>query len=104
VPTGPLFQSGSGANGSFQRMADGAMICRHVLTASAAGAVTWTFPSPFFEAPVIGLTAIATVSASAQMDAAPSATAVTFSVWNTSNARRADVVHLTARGRWSDMT
>jgi hypothetical protein len=100
VPTGALMQPGSGANGNFVRYADGRLECRHTLAASAAGAVTWTFPSAFIAAPVVQGTAIATVSATVCQDAAPTTTAATFSVRDKTDARRADTVHLLAVGRW----
>jgi len=47
--------------------------------------------------------AIATVLSALCLDAAPTTTAVTFSARDKTDARRADVVHLHAVGRWSTM-
>lgn len=104
VPTGGVFETGSGANGRFARRACGTMECWHVMTASSSAATTWTYPAAFVEPPVISATAVATVSAVAVLDAAPGTASATFSVRNTSGARRADPVHLHAIGRWSAMT
>lgn len=104
LPTGSLLESGSGANGRYERRADGVQECWHSMTASAAGAATWTFPAAFAEAPIVEITPIASVASSPTMDAAPSTTAVTFSTRDKTDARRADTVHLRAVGRWSTMT
>jgi len=60
-PTGAAIQSGSTANGSFLRLADGTQICTHSLT-MLAGAYnnvggTWTFAQPFVGTPSVSLTA-----------------------------------------------
>jgi len=73
------------------------------MTASDAAATTWTFPSAFIEAPVVTGNAIATVLSVPCLDAAPTTTAATFSARDKTDARRADVVHLHAVGRWSTM-
>ena len=104
VPTGALIEKGSNANGYYRRFACGKLECWHTKAASSGGAATWTFPSAFIEAPVVGATAVATVSASAQLDAAPGTTAATYSVRDKTDARRADTVHLHAIGRWSALT
>ena len=58
VPTGAIMQSGSNANGSYIKYADGTMECRHilrmssVLTASILGG-TWAYPMPFIDASVV---------------------------------------------------
>ena len=103
VPTGALFETGSNANGRYERRADGYMECFHSLTASAAAATSWTFPSAFAEPPVVSITPIATVASSPALDAAPTTTAASFSCRDKTDARRADVVHLRAIGRWSTM-
>ena len=104
VPTGPIFEAGSNANGRYERLADGKMECWQTMTASDAAATTWTFPSAFIEAPVVTGNAIATVLSVPCLDAAPTTTAATFSARDKTDARRADVVHLHAVGRWSTMT
>lgn len=105
VPTGKLIEKGNNANGYFRKFACGKMECWHVKAASSGAAATWTFPSSaFIEAPVVTGTAVATVSSTLVLDAAPSTTAATFSARDKTDARRADPCHLRAVGRWSDLT
>lgn len=104
VPTGPVLETGGNANGRYERRADGVMECWHTLTASASAGVTWTFPSAFIEPPVLGDTAVAMVASTPVLDAAPTATAAILSTRDKTDARRADVMHLRATGRWSTMT
>lgn len=96
----PLVEGGSNANGEYVRFADGRQICSRVMAASAAGAATWTFPAAFSSAPSVTGTAQATVNSGVVLDAAPSATAATFSARDKTDSRRADTVHLQAVGRW----
>jgi hypothetical protein len=57
VPTGAVVQSGSNANGSFVRYADGTQLCWKRVTlayvSTASLAATWTFPLAFSAAPVV---------------------------------------------------
>lgn len=100
VPTGALIQSGSSGSGHYRRFACGFMECWHSMAAAAGAAAVWSFPSAFVAAPVVTGSAEATVLASLVLDAAPSATAASFSVRDKTDARRADIVHLRATGRW----
>ena len=100
APTGAVIQRGTGANGEFVRFADGTLICTHSLTGSAAAAVSWTYPSAFVAAPAVTGTAQATVLSCVMLDVAPTATAATLSARDKADARRADVMRLTAIGRW----
>jgi hypothetical protein len=100
VPTGAVIERGAGANGEYVRLADGTQLCWRTLTASAGAAVTWTFPAAFSAAPVVGGNAVATVIAAVMLDATPTATTASLSVRDKTDARRADVMHLSARGRW----
>ena len=100
VPTGAVFETGTNANGTYTRFADGTQICSRTLTGSTGAGSAWTFPAAFIAAPVVTGCAVATVLSAAQIDAAPSATAVTVSARDKTDARRADVMHLTATGRW----
>ena len=105
IPTGAIIEKGSSANGYYRRFACGKLECWHTKAASSGGSETWTFPSAFIEAPVVVPVAVnGSVSASAQLDAAPSTTAATYSVRDKADARRADTVHLFAVGRWSALT
>lgn len=100
VPTGALIERGSNANGDYARFADGTQICTHSMAASSGAAATWTFPAAFAAVPAVTGAAQATVSAAFNLDAVPTTTAATFSVWSSANARRADTVRLMAVGRW----
>lgn len=100
MPTGAVIERGTNANGNYTRFADGTQECFNTLSASSGAGVVWTFPAAFSAAPVIGGMSVATVCSSVQMDAAPSATAATISARDKTDARRADVVHLVAKGRW----
>jgi len=103
VPTGAVIESGSNANGRYTKFASGLLECRQTMNAASGAAVTWTFPSAFIEGPVVTGNAIATVLSTLCFDASPTITAVTFSARDKTDARRADVVHLHAVGRWSTM-
>lgn len=104
LPTGAVLESGTNANGRYERRADGVQECWVSMAASAAGAASWTFPAAFIEEPRVNGNAIATVASTVVLDAAPSTTAATFSTRDKTDARRADTVHLHAIGRWSTMT
>ena len=104
VPTGRVFESGSNANGRYERRANGSLECWQTMAADSGAAATWTFPSAFNEAPRVVGTAEATVLSTVCLDTAPGTTSVTFSARDKTDARRADNVHLHAIGRWSSMT
>jgi hypothetical protein len=100
IPTGALIERGSNANGEYVRFADGTLRCTRTMTLSAGAATTWTFPSAFIAAPQIGGAVVATVLSVLCLDAAPTTTSASLSARDKTDARRADVVHLTANGRW----
>lgn len=100
VPSGAVIERGANANGEFLRLADGTQLCWRTLTGSTGAASTWTFPAAFVAAPVVTGTAVATALSAVCLDAAPGATAATVSARDGAGARRADVMHLTACGRW----
>jgi len=102
VPTGALIERGTSANGEFTRLADGTLICRKTLTASAAADTTWTFPSAFVTATDLYVDAAATTGLDAMFGQCrvPSTTAVAFNIWNTGGARQALSARLIAIGRW----
>lgn len=104
VPTGAVLESGTNANGRYERRADGVQECWQSMAAGAGAAATWTFPAAFIEEPRVNGNAIATVASVVVLDAAPSTSAATFSARDKTDARRADIVHLHAIGRWSTMT
>jgi hypothetical protein len=100
VPSGALMEAGSNANGDFQRLADGTQVCTRVLTANAGAATIWNFPAAFVTPPRVQGAAEATVLSVLCLDAPPAGTSCSLSLRDGSGARRADVVHLTAIGRW----
>ena len=57
VPTGAVIESGSTADGSYVRFADGTQLCRFELPASyldgARIGATWTFPAAFADSPIV---------------------------------------------------
>lgn len=62
MPTGAILQTGSNANGSFLRFADGTMVCWRIgfsitPVANTPTFATWSFPSTFIAAPAIFVTA-----------------------------------------------
>lgn len=113
VPTGAIIESGSNANGSYTKWADGTMICRQtgtigsIAVSTAAGAlyrsssVTWTYPQKFVGTPSVswagrwetgaGWFALATVSSSG---------AGGYYLDVASRAAGTVSIHATAIGRW----
>lgn len=62
VGTAPIVESGSNANGSWIKYADGTMICSAIVTANLSGYLVtagdaiqkqWTFPVAFFNVPTV---------------------------------------------------
>lgn len=111
INTGAVMESNASAaaptNGYYRRTADGAQDCWFSFTSSAAGATSWTFPAAFLAAsvPVVtGCAVSASTALSVVLDAAPSNTAATISVRDTTGARVAAAVCVCAIGRWSNMT
>lgn len=100
LPTGAVIEAGSNANGRFVRLADGTQICSHSLTASAGAAVSWTYPAVFAAAPVVTGSAEAAVLSALCLDGAPGTSSASLSARDAADARRADVLHVTATGRW----
>lgn len=101
VPTGAVIQRGSNGNGTFVRFADGTQFCSRLITSSAAAGVTWTFPSAFFTSPTaIHGVVQSNILSCLTLDAAPTATACTFSVRDNADARRGNSVRISSIGNW----
>lgn len=98
-PTGGVIERIVTASGSCTRFADGTQLCTHGMTASSTGLATWTFPAAFAAPPVVVASAVGTTCLAAMLTAATTG-AVSFNVLNTSNARQAVPVGLSASGRW----
>jgi hypothetical protein len=97
-------ERGNGAGGDFLRFENGWQECRHVLSSSSGGAVTWTYERAFVAAtvPYVSGTVIqATLSRTLTIDATPGATSLDFSTRNpATDARGVNPAHLFASGRW----
>lgn len=99
LPTGAVIESGSNANGSYVRFADGTQICSHRLTGSASGA-TWTFPAAFAEAPrVAGIPMVGGLARTSTVGGINTTRAIYF-VWNVSGSASSDPSDVMALGRW----
>lgn len=98
--TGALFESGSSATGQWLRLADGTQICSHRMSASSASATLWTYPQGFVAPPVVSGVAESAVLSVLCLDAAPQVDEASFSLRDATNARRGDMVHMQAIGRW----
>lgn len=96
-----IIESGSNANGGYTKFSDGTLICSNAISSSSSANVTWTYPSAFFYAPMISLTA---ESPSIQVLSAQvysrSATSCLIQAINTGNTRSACTVLAIAIGRW----
>jgi hypothetical protein len=103
IPTGGLIEKGNNANGYYRRFACGLMQCWHTLSAVSNDSVRWTYPSVFFEPPVVTGSAIATVTSSFQLDGLAWVGSVAFSSRSKTDARRADTCYIFATGRWSNL-
>ncbi|ASP23570.1 ribonuclease III (plasmid) [Antarctobacter heliothermus] len=101
IPTGAVLESGTNANGSYLRLADGTQICWQQMPSSAAGQTLWLYPAGFAAGSVPIIQATAQVqTAHFASTGAPSAAGVNFSVWGLSAARVAYATGLLAIGRW----
>ena len=101
VPTGAVLESGTNANGSYLRLADGTQMCWHKTGSSDAGPTLWSFPASFASgsAPMIQGTSHLQTAHLVSVGA-PAATGVNFSAWGLSGARVSLTVGLLAIGRW----
>jgi hypothetical protein len=96
-----IVESGTNANGTYTKFADGTMIARHNIGANNAADSTWTFPAAFIAAPDVVGSAEATFSnPRIFMSAGQTATTVTFNVVNLSSARTTSRAYMVAYGRW----
>jgi hypothetical protein len=112
VPTGAVIESGSNANGSYVRFADGWQICARRQSASRAiasaimggfrsGAENWVFPAVFIAAPSVTVTVENLTGFGSMLVSEPTATTAQWAVTaNTSQADATRQVSLIAAGRW----
>lgn len=103
TPTGAVIETGTNANGSYSRFADGTQICWAPSFATASGGpATWTFPALFGSADV-AVTATSSFSGDLRVISASDATPSTVELrsWSTVGAQVvAPRAHLVAYGRW----
>jgi hypothetical protein len=108
-PTGALIESGSTADGSYARFADGTQICTWMGPAVAAetaagnlwasaGPLTWTFPAAFAGAPVVSGNADSTTRWIAP--GGTTETQVSYRVLSVQSDASELAPYLTAIGRW----
>jgi len=95
-----VIERGANANGDYVRLADGTQICWRSLTGATGAGSNWTFPATFSAPPVVTGNAVSVVLSAVCLDAAPGVAGAVVSARNSSGARRADVMHLQACGRW----
>jgi len=95
-----VIERGANANGEYLRLVDGTQICWRSLTGATGAGSSWTYPAVFSAPPVVSGSAVAGVLSAVCLDAAPGAASALVSARNGSGARRADVMHLQACGRW----
>lgn len=116
VPTGAIIETGSGANGSYTRLADGTQFCAISInetdtawsTASGsiyvrASVLAWTYPAAFSASPVMSATVRrATLSGGGANINSISTTGCDCTPWAAVSvaASNSKFVHLTAIGRW----
>jgi hypothetical protein len=101
TPTGAVLETGSNANGTYLRLADGTQICWQTASSSSAGQTLWSFPAAFLggTAPMVQATTQVQTAHFASTGG-PSAGGVNFSVWGTSGVRVTLSTGLLAIGRW----
>lgn len=111
VPNGAIIESGTTANGTFTKFADGTMICEHVIATSVAidlaylggfrsGQVTWAFPATFAAAPVVVPSTLVNFAVSAMPGNVLQAQAGLFYYANQTSAAASRSMSVIAKGRW----
>lgn len=100
VPTGAWSETGTNANGTYLRFADGRQECEVMLSASTVNGKEWVFPAAFSAGPVVAGIAKANASACVCLDEHPTTTSVVLSIRDKNDARKGGNMHLRATGRW----
>lgn len=97
-----LFETGSGAGGSFTKFADGTMLCRVTGFATASGAAaTWSFPAAFASADVaVTATAEGATAANVTIEAVSAAGVDVRTFDHAGSEAISPTVSLIAVGRW----
>lgn len=102
TPTGAVIERGSNANGDYVRFADGTQICGKRRLAGAVGAVTWTYPAAFDQAPTVqGILTKATLSGGGAMQSGFSgSTSCDVQAFDSSGGPVSTDMNVFAFGRW----
>jgi hypothetical protein len=103
VPTGRLIETGSNANGTYARWADGTQMCWQNQLSDAALDATWTFPAVFIAAPEVVAACRGADRFVSPGATGVSTTAYTFRCWfwnGTALGRSTQTCSLIAVGRW----
>lgn len=102
TPTGAVIERGSNANGDYVRFADGTQICGKRRLAGAVGAVIWTYPAAFDQAPTVqGILTKATLSGGGAMQSGFSGTtSCDVQAFDSSGGPVATDMNVFAFGRW----
>lgn len=102
-PWRALFDSGSNANGSYVRFADGTQLCWiPTIATSTTATATWTYPAVFSASPTQFATSNATVAGAVRVATigGSSTTSANVQVVNESGTRLASSAGCLAIGRW----
>jgi len=101
-PTGAIIERGTSADGDYVRFADGTQICTRRFDIDATSHI-WTFPAIFAAPETISLQALPRHSGAARIvteTGDPTASGVSFGIWDATGAAAAAGLHVTATGRW----
>jgi hypothetical protein len=98
VPTGAIVQTGSNANGTYVRFADGTQICRHQ---GISHSTTWGFPIAFSATPqIVGTVVAAAANPRFCYHNGGSSSGVTFYISDLTGPGASGTINAIAIGRW----
>ncbi|MEQ8898431.1 MAG: DUF2793 domain-containing protein [Roseovarius sp.] len=102
TPTGAVIERGSNANGDYVRFADGTQICGKRRLSGATGAVTWTYPAAFDQAPTVqgGLTKASLSGGGAMQSGLSGTMSCDVQAFDSSGAAVSTDMNVFAFGRW----
>lgn len=116
TPTGAIVETGSNADGTYVRFADGTQICRHQLdttaggnTSTATGSLfwqnadtTWTFPAAFIAGPTVPQPAGVRTDrvCGGTITGIAGTTSVTMRAWSSTTLAASIALRCIAIGRW----
>nr|WP_319516600.1 DUF2793 domain-containing protein [uncultured Cohaesibacter sp.] len=98
---GAILESGSNANGTYVRFADGLQICTSLVTSSDSTFIIWTYPAEFSGAAEnVMMTARGLTPYHAQPNGSGSASTIAVNCWDLDGNRVETDVTVFAIGRW----